>query len=24
MTVAFQQPSGAPEVVGQAIAQHLR
>jgi hypothetical protein len=24
MTVAFQQPSGAPEIVGQAIAQHLR
>src|SRR5277367_954694 len=24
MSVAFQQPSGAPEVVGEAIAKHLR
>jgi hypothetical protein len=24
MSVAFQQPSGAPEIVGEAIAQHLR
>jgi hypothetical protein len=24
MSVAFQQPQGSPEIVGEAIAQHLR
>src|ERR1700729_3398318 len=24
LSVAFQQPNGAPEIVGEAIAQHLR